>query len=74
MLKHDSQLNRTQHCGRCAFIMHSDSSSTGFRCGYSYFQAVPQERKPLKMDHYVQVQPLDTCGHWSDKANRALGH
>ncbi len=56
----------------CAYIMHSDSSASGLRCGYSYFQAAPQERKPLKMDHYAEVQPLDSCGRWSSKVDRVL--
>jgi tRNA(Ile2) C34 agmatinyltransferase TiaS len=73
MLKHSS----TEHihpprCDRCAFVMHSDTSASGFRCGHEYFQAAPQDRKPLKMDHYAQVHPLDSCEHWSGKTDRVL--
>lgn len=74
MLKHSPEINHVPRCDRCAFVMNSDSSASGFRCGHAYFQAAPQNRKPLKMDYYPEVQPLDSCRHWSGKADRVLDH
>lgn len=74
MLKHSTELTPSLRCDRCAFVMHSDSSTSGLRCGHSYFQAPPHDRKPLKMDHYPEVQALDSCEHWSGKADRVLDH
>ena len=74
MLKQQLKVNSTPRCDRCAFVMLSDSSVSGFRCGHEYFQASPQDRKPLKMDHYPEVQPLYSCVNWNNKADRILNH
>lgn len=72
MLKHSTEQPSTPRCDRCAFVMHSDSSASGLRCGYSYFQAAPQDRKPLKLNYYAEVLALDSCGHWNGKIDRVL--
>ena len=72
MLKQTIQTNLKMQCDRCAFVMLSDSSSTGFRCGYSYFQVPPVDRKPLKMDRYPEVQQIESCGHWNVKPENSV--
>lgn len=69
MLKKPTENSLKAQCDRCAFVMLSDSSSSGFRCGYLYFEAAPIDRKPLKMDHYPEVQSIDACGHWCAKTD-----
>jgi hypothetical protein len=59
-------------CMNCAYVLHSDSSTTSLRCGYSYFQQPPATRVQERMDHYDEVKAANWCSHWSVKAEGIL--
>jgi hypothetical protein len=51
----------------CSNHLKSDSSSSGLRCGLSYFSLPPTQRKQERMDHYPEVLPEHVCKDWSQK-------
>jgi len=53
-------------CASCAFVMHTHSSTTELRCGYSYYKQPPVTRKQERMDTYPEVAQDASCGHWTD--------
>ena len=59
-------------CTNCAFVLHSDSSSTSLRCGFTYFQQPPATRVQERMDHYDEVKSANWCSHWSMKVDGIL--
>ena len=59
-------------CASCAFVMPTDSSTTGFRCGYSYYKQPAVTRKQERMDTYPEMAHDATCGHWSDHVHTIL--
>lgn len=59
-------------CSNCAFVMPTDSSSTEFRCGYSYYKQPAVARKQERMDTYPEVAHDANCGHWSDHVQSIL--
>lgn len=54
----------SQTCQTCTFLLESESSKTGFRCGYDYFKKKPRDRIAVKMDQYKSVNLSDVCSRW----------
>ncbi|MFM9992528.1 MAG: hypothetical protein ACKVOY_13950 [Burkholderiaceae bacterium] len=52
-------------CQNCAYVMASQTSSTGLRCGHRYFLATPVMRKITMMWHYPEVKPQNACESWT---------
>jgi len=61
-----------QLCLNCQFVLHSETSDTGLRCGQSYFYLPPIKRKPVPMNTYPVVQEKHFCLHWTTAANQIL--
>ena len=59
-------------CSNCAFVMPTDSSTTEFRCGYSYYKQPAVTRKQERMDTYPEVAHDAKCEHWSDHVQTIL--
>ena len=59
-------------CVSCAFVMPTDSSTTEFRYGYSYYKQPAVTRKQERMDTYPEVAHDANCGHWSDHVQSIL--
>lgn len=54
-------------CISCEFVMPSETSSTGLRCGHQYFLVMPFLRKVTRMDHFPEVSAIHACEHWCEK-------
>jgi hypothetical protein len=54
----------TPLCRTCQFLMPSESSKTGLRCGFDYFKASQIARKFKLMTHYPEVKPDNACEKW----------
>ncbi len=52
-------------CENCCYLMRSETSTTGFRCGYEHFMTTPLLRKFKTMSQYPVVRPFTRCGVWS---------
>ena len=52
--------------------MPTDSSTTEFRCGYSYYKQPAVTRKQERMDTYPEVAHDANCEHWSDHVQTIL--
>jgi hypothetical protein len=48
-------------CKTCANLLISDSATTGYRCGQTYFNQPPAERKMKRMETYPQTDEQDIC-------------
>jgi len=59
-------------CASCAFVMPTDSSTTKFRCGYSYYKQPAVTRKQERMDTYPEVAHDASCEHWTDHVQTIL--
>jgi len=59
-----NQDNKIKTCLNCSYLLFSDSSSSGYRCGKTYFSIAPIERRVGRMDMYPEVEPIDNCGEW----------
>ena len=55
------------NCHGCEFVMPSETSSTGLRCGYQYFLVLPFLRKVTRMDHFPEVSAIHACERWHEK-------
>jgi hypothetical protein len=53
-----------QNCKSCRFVLLSDSSHSGLRCGWEYFQKPPTQRKAERMSHFAELEPISWCGKW----------
>jgi hypothetical protein len=61
----DTQLHAMGHtCHNCAYCLRVDGTST-LRCGQTYFQLSPSERKPMRLDHYPMVLIDHSCSSWT---------
>jgi hypothetical protein len=60
-----SDLPAHRCCENCEFRMRSETSTTGFRCGYDYFKTAPLLRKFKTMGQYPVVRLFTTCELWS---------
>jgi hypothetical protein len=54
-------------CQSCSYLMPSESSKTGLRCGFNYFKASEIARKFKLMTHYPEVKPDNACEKWFPK-------
>ncbi len=54
-------------CHSCEFVMPSETSSTGLRCGHQYFLVLPFLRKVTRMDHFPEVTAIHACERWCEK-------
>ena len=59
-------------CTNCALVMATDSSTSGLRCGYSYYKQPSGTRKQERMDTYPEMANDATCGHWTDHVHTIL--
>jgi hypothetical protein len=51
-------------CKTCFYLMPSESSRTGLRCGHQYFNSPVLMRKFLQMKHFDEVKPMNACESW----------
>ncbi|PUE32765.1 hypothetical protein B9Z35_04335 [Limnohabitans sp. Jir61] len=56
-------------CRTCAYVMPSESASTGWRCGRQYFLATSILRKFQRMDNYPVVKEHNACEAWLHHQN-----
>ncbi len=52
-------------CQNCAYCLRVDT--TTLRCGQTYFQLPPSERKPMRLEHYPVVQADNSCPAWASQ-------
>ena len=64
----ESLTHPSPRCNTCVYVMPSETSPTGLRCGHQYFLASPMLRKFTRMDHYPSVKTFNACESWADKA------
>ena len=56
--------NHPPMCSTCRFVLPSETSQTGLRCGLSYFRSTPLMRKFQLMQHFPVVKPENACESW----------
>ncbi len=56
---------QSPQCKTCTFLMPSQSSKTGLRCGFDYFKASEIARKFKLMTHYPEVKEMNACEKWT---------
>jgi hypothetical protein len=56
---------QSPQCKTCQFLMPSQSSKTGLRCGFDYFKASEMARKFKLMTHYPEVKEMNACEKWT---------
>lgn len=54
-------------CQTCSYLMPSESSKTGLRCGFNYFKASEIARKFKLMSHFPEVKTNNACEKWDPK-------
>jgi hypothetical protein len=64
MQPHSPTLAPSPQCQTCHYLMPSESSRTGLRCGYQYFNSPVLMRKFLQMKHFAEVKPMNACELW----------
>jgi hypothetical protein len=52
-------------CQSCCYLMRSETSTTGFRCGHDYFMTTPLLRKFKTMSQYPVVRMFTSCESWA---------
>ena len=67
-----SVIDTNPMCRTCAYVMPSESSNTGLRCGRQYFLASPILRKFQRMDNYPVVEADERCSQWRDRLKGVL--
>lgn len=65
MAHKESVSHPSPRCGSCAYVMPSQTASTGLRCGVKYFTSSIMLRKFLRMDHYPEVKVSNACESWT---------
>lgn len=55
-------------CNTCANLFESDSSSTGYRCGITYFAQAPLGRMMKRMETYPETDGMSTCDSYQKRA------
>ncbi len=68
----ENELKNKKSCTTCAYVMPTDSASTNYRCGYSYYMQPAVTRKQERMDTYPEVAHDANCGHWTDHVQTIL--
>ncbi len=64
MLPYTRTIAPSPQCQTCLYLMPSESSRTGLRCGYQYFKSPVLMRKFLQMKHFAEVKPINACESW----------
>jgi hypothetical protein len=63
-------------CSTCRYVLPSETSSTGLRCGIRYFNSTLFMRKLQLMHHFPEIRPENACESWQQtppvEAGRAL--
>jgi hypothetical protein len=59
--------SNAQSCRNCKFVLLSDTSQSGLRCGWEYFQNPPLERKVKRMSQFAELEPVNWCEKWKAK-------
>lgn len=59
-------------CENCCYRMRSETSTTGFRCGYEHYMTAPLLRKFKTMSQYPVVRPYTICEMWSPLTTDSL--
>ena len=57
-------------CKSCSNLLISDSATTGYRCGLTYFGQPPFERKMKRMETYSEVNEMDNCDHYQSRVEQ----
>ena len=57
-------------CKSCSNLFTSDSATTGFRCGVTYFSQPPVERKMKRMETYPEVNEMDSCDQYRSRVEQ----
>ena len=60
----ESVTHASPRCQTCTYVMPSESSATGLRCGRQYFLATPISRKFQRMDNFPVVKEFNACEAW----------
>ena len=55
-------------CKTCANVLTSDSSTTGYRCGQTYFSQPPAERKMKRMETYPETDEQGCCDQYQARS------
>ena len=68
--------NALPMCSTSRYVLPSETSSTGLRCGIRYFNSTLFMRKLQLMHHFPEIRPENACESWqqtpSVEAGRAL--
>jgi len=56
---------QSPQCKTFRFLMPSQSSKSGLRCGFDYFKASEIARKFKLMTHYPEVKEMNACEKWT---------
>lgn len=68
--------NALPMCSTCRYVLPSETSATGLRCGIRYFNSTLFMRKLQLMHHFPEIRPENACESWQHaslvEAGRAL--
>jgi len=56
---------KQDRCKTCQYVMQSESSNTGLRCGYEYFHGSLILRKVRLMTFYPVINHFNVCEKFS---------
>ena len=54
-------------CDSCGYVLPSQTSSTGLRCGLNYFKSNYIMRKFQLMQHFPEVHAYNACEAWANE-------
>jgi hypothetical protein len=54
-------------CDSCGYVLPSQTSSTGLRCGLDYFKSSYIMRKFQLMQHFPEVHAYKACEAWANE-------
>ena len=57
-------------CKSCSNLLTSDSATTGYRCGVTYFSQPPAESKMKRMETYPETNEMDNCDHYQSRVSQ----
>jgi hypothetical protein len=72
MAQQESTKHPSPRCDSCVFVMPSETSPSGLRCGHQYFMASPLLRKFTRMENYPVVKDSNACEAWTVNLNQPL--
>ena len=52
-------------CDSCAYVLASQTASTGLRCSFDYFNSSYIMRKFKLMQHFPEVHDYNACESWT---------